>query len=126
MGDAAVAEKPLVLIVEDEPLIRWSAEAMLAEAGFAFLSATNADEAVALLKRHSQIRVVFSDVAMPGARDGAALVLMTRARWPGIGIVLTSGHDRTLPPSLRDRARFISKPYRDIDLIDAVRSVMDG
>jgi len=125
MGGAALADRPVVLIVEDEPLIRWSAEAALTGAGFDLLSAANADEALALLTSHDHIRVVFSDINMPGSQDGAALVRVTRARWPAIGIVLTSGHDRRLPACLGDRALFISKPYRDGELIEAIRSVLD-
>ena len=123
MGHAVSAERPLVLIVEDEPLIRWNAESVLAAAGFPTLSASNADEAIALLEKRSDIRVVFSDVAMPGSRDGSELVMMIRTRWPPIGIVLTSGHDRHLPATLDERARFISKPYRAIDVVEAIESV---
>jgi DNA-binding NtrC family response regulator len=123
MADGAPGNRPLVLIVEDEPLIRWNAESALTQAGFAVLSAANADEALVLLESRRDIAVVFSDVAMPGTHDGAALVAAVRRRWPPIGIVLTSGHDRHLPASLTERARFISKPYRDAELVEAIESV---
>ena len=124
MADGPPENRPLVLIVEDEPLIRWNAETALAQAGFAVLSAASADEALVLLESRSDIGVVFSDVAMPGSHDGATLVVLVRMRWPPIGIVLTSGHDRHLPTSLTERARFISKPYRDIDLVEAIAYVL--
>jgi CheY-like chemotaxis protein len=120
----ASTERPLVLIVEDEPLIRWSAESVLERAGFATLGAANADEAIDLLNGRSDIRAVFSDVAMPGSCDGRRLATVVRERWPPIGIVLTSGHNRGLPDGLADRARFIAKPYRDAELLEAITSVM--
>jgi DNA-binding NtrC family response regulator len=123
MADGATEKRPLVLIVEDELLIRWHAEIALRQAGFAVLCAASADEALVLLESRTDIGVVFSDVAMPGSHDGAALVVLIRTRWPPIGIVLTSGHDRYLPSSLTERARFLSKPYRDADLVEAIESV---
>lgn len=123
MADGAPGDRPLVLIVEDEPLIRWNAESALLQAGFAILSAGNAAEALAVLESRRDIGVVFSDIAMPGSHDGAALAAMVRTRWPPIGIVLTSGHDRQLPAGLIERARFVGKPYRDADVIEAIMSV---
>jgi DNA-binding NtrC family response regulator len=124
VAHAAPEDRPLVLIVEDEPLIRWNAEIALEQAGFPFVSTASADEALGVLERRTDILVLFSDVAMPGERDGAALVTIVRGRWPVIGIVLTSGHDRKLPGCLCERACFLPKPYRNTALVDAIESVL--
>ena len=124
MVDRASGDRPLVLVVEDESLIRWNAEIVLTQAGFSVLCRANAEEALVVLESRGDILVVFSDVAMPGAYDGAALVAMVRERWPPIGVVLTSGHDRQLPAGMRERARFLSKPYRDAELVEAIAGVI--
>ena len=62
-----------VLVVEDDPLVLLSAVAMIEDAGYDVLEATNADEAIALLEAHPQIRVVFTDIEMPGSMDGLKL-----------------------------------------------------
>ena len=126
MQNSAEPDRPLVLIVEDEALIRWNAEILLQQAGYATLAAANADEALLLLERHADIRVAFSDVTMPGSQDGKALAQRIRACWPCLGIVLTSGNDMGLPRGLRERATFLSKPYRADDLVDAIAGVIEA
>ena len=73
---------PLVLIVEDEFLVRLTAVFLLEEAGFGALEAGSADEAIALLEARKDIRVVFTDINMPGSMDGLRLAHAIRHRWP--------------------------------------------
>ena len=63
----------LVLIVEDDFLVRQSAVFLLKEAGFDTLEAGSADEAVPLLEARQDIKVVFTDINMPGSMDGLEL-----------------------------------------------------
>ncbi|MGH6935913.1 MAG: response regulator [Methylocella sp.] len=63
----------VVLIVEDEPLVRVAGADLLAKAGFEVLEAGNADEALRILEAAPEVRVVFSDVEMPGSLDGLGL-----------------------------------------------------
>lgn len=84
-----------VLVVEDDPLVLLSAVAMIEDAGYDVLEAANADEAIALLEDHPQIRVVFTDIEMPGSMDGLKLAAYVRDRWPPVAIIVTSG--RILP-----------------------------
>lgn len=85
-------KRPVVLVVEDEPLIRLNACDMLEDDGFEVIGAASAHEAIEILKSRSDIRVIFTDVQMPGTMDGLALVRMARDRWPPIKIVVTSGN----------------------------------
>ena len=85
-----------VLIVEDEPLIRLVAVDTLEDAGFAAFEASDAGQAIALLKQHKEIRILFTDVNMPGEMDGVSLAHYVRARWPEVKIVVTTGQRRRL------------------------------
>jgi CheY-like chemotaxis protein len=60
-----------VLIVEDEPLIRMGTVYLIEDAGFEVYEAGSADAAIALLDLHKEIRLVFTDVDMPGSMDEA-------------------------------------------------------
>ena len=84
---------PAVLIVEDEALIRMGAVRMIEDAGFEVIEAANADEAIQILESRSGIRVVFTDIHMPGSMDGLKLAHAVRDRWPPIKIIVTSGRE---------------------------------
>jgi CheY-like chemotaxis protein len=103
--------KKVVIVVEDEALLRIDAVQMVENAGFEVLEAKNADEAVALLESRSDISIVFTDINMPGSMDGLKLARAVRDRWPPILLIVTSGQVRGLPDDLAPHARFLSKPY---------------
>src|SRR3954452_5138099 len=84
--------RPVVLIVEDEFLLRMDAADMIDAAGFEVLEAGNADEAIDILESRRDVTVVFTDIQMPGSMDGLKLARAVRGRWPPIKIVATSGH----------------------------------
>ncbi|GEM_PF-454625 len=103
-------EKAVVLVVEDEALIRISALQIVEDAGFVVAQASNADEAIRILQNRTDIRAVFADIRMPGSMDGWKLARAIRGRWPAIHLVLASA----LPPDLRElpaNGLFIRKPY---------------
>lgn len=116
------AAHPRVLVVDDEPLLRLFNVDMLSDAGFDVLEAGNADEALRLLEQTDDIRVVFTDVEMPGQIDGFGLADRIEALWPEIGVVVTSGRrfpDEAFGASARC---FVAKPYapaKVVELIDA-------
>jgi CheY-like chemotaxis protein len=101
--------KPFVLIVEEDALIRKSALHMIEDAGYAAVEACNADEAIAILERRSDIRVVFTDINMSGSMDGLKLAHAIRGRWPPIHLIVASGLD--LQGKLPANGRFVRKPY---------------
>jgi CheY-like chemotaxis protein len=112
-------DKPLVLIVEGEALIRLSAVHIIEDAGYAALEACNADEAVVLLEGRGDIRAVFTDIRMSGSMDGLKLAHAIRGRWPPIHLLVTSGADLPDDLKLPEKGRFIRKPY-DAEQITAV------
>jgi two-component system, response regulator PdtaR len=110
--------------VEDVVLVRLHAVSLLEEAGFSTLQAGSADEAIALLEARKDIRIVFTDIHLPGSMDGLRLAHAIRRRWPPIELVLTSGHARVDEANMPERGLFLSKPYGARELVQSVRSLV--
>lgn len=107
----------IVLVVEDEPLLRMAAVCTVEDAGFEPLEASNADEAILILEGRNDIRIVFTDIDMPGSMDGIKLAESVRGRWPPISIIVTSGHRIVRKDDLPLGSAFFGKPYNDADLV---------
>lgn len=114
---------PVLLIVEDEPLLRMMAVDLAEEAGFEVIEAPNATVAVAILEARSDIRLVFTDIDMPGGIDGMRLAACIRDRWPPINIIVTSGQNRPAPSAMPDRSVFLPKPYCHEQLVRTMRAM---
>ena len=113
-----------VLIVEDEPLIRMGTVYLLREADFEVHEAGSADAAIALLELHREIRLIFTDVDMPGSMDGLKLAHHVRGRWPPVKIIVTSGHVKVTEESLPSGALFIPKPYDPAEITHKIRELV--
>jgi len=103
--------RPVILVVEDDTLLRMHALEMIEEAGFEVLEASNADDAIKLLEARMDIAVVFTDIDMPGSMNGLKLAHAVANRWPPIRIVATSGHFQMHDGDLPEGGLFIAKPY---------------
>jgi two-component system, response regulator PdtaR len=115
-----------ILIVEDEPLIRMGVVSQLEDAGFLIYEAGNADEAICRLEEHAEIRLVFTDINMPGSKDGLKLAHYARGRWPPVKIIVTSGQLRVRDKDLPAGAIFIGKPYHSEHITHKVREMIAG
>ncbi|WP_280137160.1 response regulator [Devosia sp. Leaf64] len=113
-----------VLVVEDEPLLRMDIADQLQDLGFKVLEAANAKEAVLMLAANADIRVMFTDVDMPGGMDGLMLAATVRDRWPPIKIIVTSGLRHVRMSDMPDGSRFFGKPYKASDIADAVHTLV--
>lgn len=113
-----------VLVVEDEALLLFSLSDELREAGFTVFEASNADEAVAVLNRHPGIRLLFTDIDMPGSMDGLRLSELVRDKWPPVEIIVTSGKERPGPNRLPTRGLFIPKPYSTDGVVAAMQAML--
>ncbi len=113
----------IVLVVEDEFLLRLNAVEMIQSAGYEALEAASADQAIALLEARSDITVLFTDIDMPGSIDGLRLARAVRGRWPPIKIIATSGHFRMRADDLPDGGRFLPKPYNSAQLIGTIHEI---
>lgn len=113
----------VVLLVEDEMLVRMDAADNLEGAGFEVIETANADAAFEALCRRGDIQVLFTDIRMPGSMDGLALARLVHDRWPHIAVVITSGHGRPDEPEMPPWAAFIPKPYSDQTPTAIIRSM---
>ena len=120
---ADTPSRQVVLIVEDEALVRMTAVDMIEEAGFAILEATNADKAMLLLEARLNITVVFTDIEMPGSMNGLRLAEAVRGRWPPIKIIATSGDYVVRGGDLPSGGLFLPKPYSSTQISSALRDL---
>jgi YesN/AraC family two-component response regulator len=112
---------PAVLIVEDDPLIRMTAADLIADAGWEAFEAANAEEALKVIDEHPEIRVLFTDVNMPGPVDGIRLAECVNRDHPRIELVVTSGRQYFNDAALPDEGTFLPKPYGQADLVRVLR-----
>ena len=114
----------IVLIVEDEALIRMDAVEMILAAGYEVLEAANADQAIDILESRTDIAIVFTDIQMPGSIDGLKLAHAVRHRWPPVKIVTCSGHIKVIQEDLPEGARFVRKPYSKSEIAVTFRELL--
>ena len=124
MSTPAGKSRPVVLVVEDEPLLRMLAVELVREAGFTAIEASDADEAVVLLESRTDITLLFTDINMPGSMDGLRLAHAVRNRWPPIKILVVSGQQRLQSSDLPSNSCFVEKPYRAAALVEELRSLV--
>ena len=119
-------EQLLILLVEDELLIRVLTSDVLANAGYRVLGATTADEALTIMEAKPQIAALVTDVKLPGTIDGFGLAHLVANRWPHVGIVITSAHVTPGNGDMPAGSAFLAKPYQLSALADAVQTVIDA
>jgi CheY-like chemotaxis protein len=125
MGGYGPHGPPVVLVVDDEPLVRMTAADELDDAGFQVLEAANADEALRVLEeRADQVQVLFTDVNMPGSMDGLALAEKVYQRWPHVLLLISSGYARPHPDEIPDHGHFVQKPYIGATLVRHITEMM--
>jgi CheY-like chemotaxis protein len=116
----------IVLVVEDEVLLRLVIAAYLRDCGYRVIEAADGDEAVLVLKQPElAVDVLFSDIDMPGSMDGFALAQWSRANRPGIEVILTG----TAPRAVNAAANLcedgpVPKPYDAQSVHDRIRRLM--
>ena len=112
---------PVVLVVEDEPLVRLLAVDVLEEAGYEVIEAPTADYAIFVLDKRSDIRVVFTDVDMPGRLDGFQLARHVQDHHHRVGVIIGSGKRRPDTGDVAPGTVFLQKPYPLETLVREVR-----
>ena len=114
----------VVLLVEDHPIIRMNALDLVSTAGFESVEATNANEAIRILEARPDIRLVFTDVEMPGTMDGLRLAHYIRERWPKVHLIVASGKAIIQENQLPSGSKFFSKPYGDHTIIEEMKRMV--
>jgi CheY-like chemotaxis protein len=114
---------PVILLVEDDVLVRFTTAELLREEGYVVLEAVSASEALALLATGHPLDLVLSDVRMPGDLDGIALTFAVKEIRPNLPMILVSSH--LSPETQHAGDKFLAKPYRPTDLFDLVREMIE-
>lgn len=126
MGQAITIAQHTVLVVDDEPILRFELVDMLEEHGFKVLDAGNAEEAIEIMEGHPEIGAVVTDVQMPGSMDGIKLVHYIRNRWPPAALFVVSAQKLSNEDLLPDRASFYGKPLDSRRLVRDLRSALNA
>ena len=115
-------QKPTILVVEDEVLVRMMVGDRLREDGYAVIEAANAHEAITVLRSTTHIDLVLTDISMPGAIDGLGLARLIREEFPSLKVVLASAyyimHDEPAAHA------FIRKPYNFTEVTQRIRDLI--
>jgi DNA-binding NtrC family response regulator len=119
--------KPLgvILLVEDEPLVRLVAADILMEAHFRVIEAADAEEALTVLRADVDVDVVLSDVEMPPGMNGYELAWQIHRNWPWMGILMSSGREWPRVNDLPPGAAFLAKPYSYATLLSHVMAAAE-
>jgi DNA-binding NtrC family response regulator len=124
MSTSGSAQRPVILVVEEEVAERVAIAEHLGEAGFDVVEAEDTDEALAVLERRSDVRGLVTDAHLPGRIDGSELARTVRDRRPGVRVVLISGHSDLRDDEMPEGVEFVSKPYLLDRLAPTLRRLM--
>ena len=119
-----VRNQPVVLLVEDEFLVRTVQVDILREADFWVLEAQDADEAFEMLKQRPEVKVVLTDVDMPGSLDGFEFARLVAQGWPEVGVLVISGKTAPSPGDIPPTAVFAPKPLRPAALVEKIQALI--
>ena len=117
-----MANKQVVLVVEDEPLVKDALVLELQEAGFEVVTAESGDEASYILPKMRQIDLLLTDIRMPGRINGWVLADMARCRRPNLPVIYTSGFSPQRGMDVEDSI-FLPKPYRADEMLKAIETL---
>jgi len=113
----------VVLVVEDDALLRLDAADQLEDAGFEVVQAANAAQALQVMKSRPDVGVLFTDVEMPGPLDGMELARKVHEQWPNVLLLITSGSKRPAKADIADHGHFLAKPYRTQEVIQEIAAL---
>jgi CheY-like chemotaxis protein len=125
--DLVAAPPPVILVVEDEVLVRLVISEYLRHCGYRVIEAASGAEAMLVLEQADVgVEIVLSDVEMPGEMDGFALAHWVRKNRPGIEVILAGTPSRAAEAagSLCESGPHLSKPYEPQAVLDRIRNLM--
>ncbi len=122
-GEGGPAAPLIILVVEDDVLVRMLACDILTDGGHHAIEAVDAQEALILLQARPDIAVMFTDVDMPGEINGLGLARLATLRFPQLPIIVTTGASAVAPGDLPPNARFLAKPYPPSALLATIQEV---
>jgi CheY-like chemotaxis protein len=114
----------IVLVVEDEMMLRMKVVDMVEDAGYIPVEAVDADEAMAVLQSRNDIALMLTDVQMPGSMNGLELAHAVHERWPPIKIILASGQLKLSASEIPLDSRFFGKPLQSAEIIAEMQEML--
>ena len=115
---------PIVLVVEDDMMLRMRAVDIVHDAGFVPVEAVSADEAIEILESRDDISLLFTDIQMPGSMDGLKLAHAVHRRWPQIRIILVSGQIKVTDADKPEDSKFFPKPLEIEQMIGEIQAMV--
>jgi CheY-like chemotaxis protein len=115
---------PIVLVVEDDIMLRMRAVDIVEDAGYVSVEAVDADEAFSVLQSRSDIALLFTDIQMPGPMDGLQLAHAVYERWPHLKIILVSGRLKLSSAQIPRESRFFGKPLVSGQIIAEMQNMI--
>lgn len=112
----------VILVVEDEVLIRMELADLLREFGYDVLEAANGEEGMTILMSDKTIDLIITDVRMPGSIDGMELTALAKRHCPSLPVIVSSGH--LLPEASDPADMFLQKPFLEQSVLTAVESLI--
>lgn len=125
MGQSKPINTHTILIVEDEAIIRFELADFFADAHYTVFEASDANEAIAILERENSIRVVLTDIQLPGSMDGLKLAHHVRDRYPPTVLLLTSGAAHVPAEALPLNSRFVAKPFDPTRILRQIENMTE-
>jgi len=125
---AQSSNNEIILVVEDDELVRATVERMLKELGYKILLAPTAEDALPILESDARIDLLFTDVVLPGKMGGKALAERAQALRPGLLVIYSSGYTQNSiihQGRLDADVELLSKPYKKADLARRLRAVLN-
>jgi CheY-like chemotaxis protein len=116
------APRPIILVVEDNSLVRVVIAHFLECAGFVVLQADDGAAALLILASGAEFNVLFTDVQMPGPVDGIGVAMLMHAERPDLPILVTSG--QSVPDVLPFAGHFVAKPYDNRKVVTLLTSLL--
>jgi CheY-like chemotaxis protein len=120
-------DQVVVLVAEDEELVRLVTAEALRDVGLEVMEAEHAEAALSVLEHYAaRIHVLFTDIHMPGSMDGLALAHYTSKNWPRIALLITSARPQPDRAKIPAKSRFLAKPYRHAHVVQHIRELASG
>jgi CheY-like chemotaxis protein len=114
----------VILVVDDNGVLRMHAAELLKEAGYEVLEAADTEAAVGFLEARSDIKLLFTDVQLPAGRDGLSLAQQVTRQWPDVLLLITSGGPKIADESIPHDARFLTKPYSNREVLGHIDAMI--
>lgn len=126
MATHELSRRPIALIVEDDPVVRELAAALLEESDLHVVECEDAEQALATLCKHGDdVALIFADVRLPGLLDGVDLALRAKVLWPRITMLVTTGYPGDRVEALPDNAVYMPKPWLPLDVLRQAEQARD-